>query len=116
MRNRDRPDYAAVHQWARKFLGTPMRCEECGDGTLRRRQYHWANLSGTYLRIPSDWKRLCVKCHFKIDKGFSEDACLYGHERTTENTYVKSNGDKECHPCRKRHNLEYYYRKKEKIK
>lgn len=34
----------------------------------KKRYFQWANISGEYLRIVSDWKQLCVKCHKKFDK------------------------------------------------
>lgn len=62
----DKAGYGAVHKWVARVKGRPQKCEECGktDATV----YHWANLSGKYLRIVEDWKRLCVPCHRKHDK------------------------------------------------
>lgn len=64
----DKVGYSALHKWVRRMLGTPKRCEKCGDRSLRHRQYHWANVSGKYIRIVADWMRLCAKCHKKFDK------------------------------------------------
>lgn len=64
----DSVGYGALHDWIRKHLGTPKFCEECGNRSLRHRQYHWANISGKYIRDLNDWRRLCVKCHSKLDK------------------------------------------------
>ena len=56
--------YTALHQRVRRQLGIPQKCEECGraDDTL----YEWANQSGRYDE-PSDYRRLCVRCHRRQD-------------------------------------------------
>lgn len=64
----DKVGYGALHDWIRKRLGTPKFCEDCGNRKLKHRQYHWANVSGKYIRDLNDWRRLCVKCHSKLDK------------------------------------------------
>lgn len=61
--------YAALHEWVRKNFGSPTTCEDCGTENLTGKKIHWANISGLYKRIRSDWKRLCVKCHSKMSKG-----------------------------------------------
>ncbi len=64
----DKVSYRSLHYWVQRHLGKPKKCEDCGITDLRPRQYHWANISGKYMRDLSDWKRLCVKCHRKFDK------------------------------------------------
>jgi hypothetical protein len=59
--------YSALHKWVQKELGKPHFCEGCGNRDLEHRQYHWANISGNYKRVLSDWRRLCVKCHIMFD-------------------------------------------------
>lgn len=59
----DKVGYSGLHDWIRKQLGTPNRCEKCG--TTKARRYEWANISGKYKRDLSDWCRLCVSCHRK---------------------------------------------------
>jgi len=59
----DKVEYQALHQWIRKHFGSPTICEKCGTKNLKGRKIHWANKSGKYLRLRSDWKRVCVKCH-----------------------------------------------------
>lgn len=59
--------YSALHQWVTANYGKPTFCEECKTST--RQMYHWANLSGSYLRDRDDWKRLCVSCHKFYDLG-----------------------------------------------
>jgi len=57
--------YGSKHDWVKKWFGTPSECENCG--TTNSCKYDWANLSGNYLRERNDWKRLCRKCHHKLD-------------------------------------------------
>lgn len=61
------PTYSGIHQWVYKTLGKPMTCTECGVTSDNPKKIHWANLSGQYKRDISDWKRLCARCHFKMD-------------------------------------------------
>lgn len=58
--------YQALHQWVRRHLGTPEKCDgkNCSG---KSRRYHWANISGKYKRSLKDWVRLCVSCHLKMD-------------------------------------------------
>lgn len=63
-----RNDYKAIHEWVKRNFGTSdKRCEECGKIDTRPRMIHWANISGEYKKERSDWKRLCYKCHKKLD-------------------------------------------------
>lgn len=62
-----RASYRAGHYWIERQLGKPKRCEYCGKDGLIGHQIHWANISGEYKRIISDWKRLCAKCHKNMD-------------------------------------------------
>ena len=55
----------ALHDWVRKHLGKPKKCEHCG--TEKAKQYDWANKSHQYKRDISDWIRLCRSCHAKYD-------------------------------------------------
>lgn len=61
--------YFGLHGWVRRKLGTPYECSHCHRKDLQKRQYHWANKSGQYLRNLTDWIRLCVKCHKAYDTG-----------------------------------------------
>lgn len=56
--------YTQLHNWVRKSLGNPQKCEHCGkiEG-----KFHWANKSRKYLRDLNDWIRLCISCHSKYD-------------------------------------------------
>ncbi len=60
--------YYGLHNWIRRQLGKPNKCESCGSDSLRPRQYHWANKSGKYKRDLFDWIRLCVSCHKEYDR------------------------------------------------
>lgn len=64
----DKVGYRGLHYWVEQKLGKPNFCEKCRNGKLKNRQYQWANISGKYLRVTTDWKRLCVKCHKAFDK------------------------------------------------
>lgn len=66
---KENPKYRSMHKWVERKLGKPNYCENCRNGKLRHRQYHWANISGEYLRELTDWIRLCVKCHKALDAG-----------------------------------------------
>lgn len=61
----DNASYAAKHIWITYHYGAPKVCEECCASD--RKMYHWANISGEYRRDRTDWLRLCVPCHKKMD-------------------------------------------------
>ena len=58
--------YTAIHTWLRGRLGTARHCSFNSDHKSTR--YHWANISGSYLRDIDDWASLCPKCHKTYDK------------------------------------------------
>lgn len=58
--------YSALHEWVTRQLGSPRKCETCGS--KRAVRYEWANISGEYKRLVSDWRRLCKKCHNRLDQ------------------------------------------------
>lgn len=64
-RRTSNPCYGTIHRWVRQMWGDTTCCEDCGTTTAKK--YHWANVSGKYLLIRSDWRRLCVSCHHKLD-------------------------------------------------
>lgn len=59
-------EYRALHKRIARKYGKLSLCEECGR--IDRKLYVWANISGEYKEIRSDWKRLCQGCHMKMDK------------------------------------------------
>lgn len=60
-------EYKSLHWKINKLWGKPDTCEKCSSSGLIGKKIHWANLSGEYLLDRSDWKRLCAKCHFRLD-------------------------------------------------
>lgn len=58
--------YAAKHTWMNNKFGRPKVCEKCGSEDKER--YQWANISGEYKRERSDWMRLCLSCHYRMDE------------------------------------------------
>lgn len=57
--------YSTKHTMMNYDYGKPSLCEDCG--TTNAKKFEWANISGEYLRKREDWKRLCKKCHYKMD-------------------------------------------------
>ena len=58
--------YSTKHAWISRHYGRPQSCEICLH--TDRARYDWANISGRYTRIRTDWKRLCRSCHWTFDK------------------------------------------------
>lgn len=63
----DNPGYGAIHDWVRRWKGTPNLCENCG---ATDRYMNWANIDHQYKRVLEDYIRLCVPCHREFDKKF----------------------------------------------
>lgn len=61
----DNIKYYAVHRWIETIKGKPKFCENCKE--VNKKVYDWANVSGSYKRVVSDWERLCRSCHMKLD-------------------------------------------------
>jgi hypothetical protein len=59
----DDVSYGALHCWVRSRFGLPSKCVKCGSN----KNVDWANKSGEYKRVSSDWIQLCRKCHLKFD-------------------------------------------------
>ena len=74
----DKVGYSGLHKRIRQELGKPETCEHCGKSGLKGKQIHWANKSGKYLTLHTDWLRLCVSCHRKYDKGRFSIVLRYG--------------------------------------
>ncbi len=74
MKNTD-PEYWRAHDWVKYHFGKPQRCEDCGLDKIPEGMKHyfdWANVSRNYLRERSDWRRLCKKCHSKLDHPYGK--------------------------------------------
>ena len=105
------PGYSAAHKWIVRHAGSPQSCSNCHDNNKERR-YHWANLSGLYKREESDWVRLCVPCHYSLDRGGElqsreANTCIRNHEMTKDNTYRSPKGTSECRTCRRDRHAKY---------
>ena len=57
----------ALHDWVKRYLGFPNKCEMCSFSSQNHHKMHWSNISGKYKRDLVDWQRLCVPCHKKFD-------------------------------------------------
>lgn len=57
--------YQALHLRVSRARGKPQLCEECGT-TDPLKRYEWASLTGK-LSDPSDYRRLCKRCHSIFD-------------------------------------------------
>lgn len=65
----DKVKYSGLHKWADKYLLRPKRCSFCNKSPKKKQRVRiqWANKSGEYRRIESDWIALCVSCHKSRD-------------------------------------------------
>lgn len=93
--------YITQHQWIQRNYGKASKCEDCS--TTKAKRYHWANISGRYLRKISDYKQLCVSCHLKFDHSNKHgDKCRRGHTRPPEAERKYPSGKwKQCSQCRR---------------
>lgn len=53
--------YRAIHMWIQSLLGKASYCSK--DKSHKASRYHWANKSGEYRRVISDWWSLCSRCN-----------------------------------------------------
>ena len=60
----DNVGYRALHQWVRKYLPSPEKCQMCNE--IKRLTL--ANITGEYNRSFCNWLYLCYKCHNRIDR------------------------------------------------
>ncbi len=115
----DVTNYQSLHSRISRYMGRPSDCRSCGatDPAIR---YEWANLSGRY-DDPSDYIRLCVTCHRRMDwnegkrlslleraekarevrheMAMARTHCQNGHEFTPGNTIIREGGTKRCREC-----------------
>ena len=61
----DKVGYNSLHDWVRTNVPRPKSglCELCNQVPF----YDAMNISGKYLRIKTDWKHTCRKCHMESD-------------------------------------------------
>lgn len=78
--------YSAKHKWIKYHFGKATRCEneECKFKNPRR--FEWANISGKWKLLRSDYKQLCPSCHRKFDFG---NYCKKGHPLFGKNLRIK---------------------------
>lgn len=57
--------YGSIHKWIWKTYGKADRCENKKCNYKNPHHYEWDNISGKYLKIREDWRRLCVSCHVR---------------------------------------------------
>lgn len=58
--------YTGLHDWVRKVLGDPQKCEHCGTTTAKK--FEWSNKNHIYNRRNiNDWVRLCASCHKRYE-------------------------------------------------
>lgn len=98
----DKARYISIHTWIHYNFGKANKCESKNCLNSNAKNFEWANISGNYKRIMSDWKMLCHSCHSLMDykKRFG-NFCKSGHKYTKENTYIEPDGKKRrCRTCR----------------
>lgn len=59
----EKASYSAIHYWVYRQLGKAIKCANCGN----TKKCAWANISGQYKRLVSDYKSLCYSCHAYFD-------------------------------------------------
>ncbi len=116
---KEKVTYGGIHSYIKWHLPKPELCQMCNKVP----PYDRANISGKYLRDPSDWQWLCRSCHMisdgrmvrihiKIPKDleqirqYLEQGCMY-----CDNLKIKAHGWSKskqgsrrkiyCHKCNK---------------
>ena len=56
--------YGLKHRWVAQNFTDPGGCEACGVQWMR---LEWASISHTYTQNRADWRRLCARCHRRMD-------------------------------------------------
>lgn len=80
----DKVGKGAIHDWVKKRLGRPSKCEHCG--TTEAKRFEWASINHSYSRNLKEWVRLCPPCHMKMDKRSEK---LWATRRKNGTTYVR---------------------------
>jgi len=99
--------------WIHKHYGKANHCEN-PNCKHKSKIFEWANISGKYLREVSDYKQLCRSCHRILDsKKNLRKFCKYGHEFTSSNIIIRSDGYRKCRICKKINNEKYRLKTKQ---
>jgi len=62
----DEVKYTGLHTWVKRHLPKPDLCQNCKN----RLAIDLANVTQQYKRDLLNWKWVCRKCHFLIDKKY----------------------------------------------
>lgn len=87
----DKAGYSAIHKWLAANFEKTGTCEECGKSGLKGRKVQWANISGEYKRDREDYKLLCNRCHYHLDKKLRKEDVAFIRKQYIRNGY-KGNG------------------------
>ncbi len=79
----DKVSYGTLHDWVSHHKGRPSKCSKC---KITEGLFQWSNISGLYKRDLSDWKRLCVKCHRRMDKNKNRAGLVF---KKKDNKYYR---------------------------
>lgn len=112
----DEVGYGGLHDWIRIHYGKANHCNN--DIAHKGKKFHWANISGNYLRNIKDWVQLCPSCHIKLDKKSCRIVCKNNHQVLGENLWINNRNDRVCKKCKKnnahqeyiKHREDYIYR------
>lgn len=64
----DKVGYRALHMWIVKNFGKATTCDNLNCEFPNYHRFEWANLTNKTSRERSNWARLCVYCHRRMDK------------------------------------------------
>lgn len=78
-----------------------LPCVDCGHvWSNGERRHEYDHHKGYAAEHHHDVVPVCTLCHAKRDsKRKAQTHCKHGHEYTTENTYIKTNGTRACRTC-----------------
>lgn len=62
---KEKPGKHSMIRWVEGKLGKPSVCEDCGNSSTKKYSMRWVSISREYKRDLSDWKRLCLSCHYR---------------------------------------------------
>lgn len=114
------PRYIAVHLRLRAQNG-PASQEQCVNCDAQAQ--HWAydhtdpdehTEDGMPYSLDLErYQPMCVRCHRRLDRSFVTH-CKHKHEFTEANTWVRSNGVRQCRKCNADRQKKTRQRKKER--